>query len=371
MKAILGFGRLVLAGTILSILACYAYNITDGLLLLLGRPYDVTINVHLQAALICGFALIAVVGLAIDRRQHRSFLPLLVGAAALAILLGVMYISYMKAIETAAFIALVSAAFLNQHYALKTLFGELRRRNEEITRKNAELEAANRHKSEFLANMSHELRTPLNSIIGFSEVLKDKMFGDLNPKQAEYVQDIHTAGRHLHSLIDDILDLSKIEAGRMELQLSQFDLHSLISDAVTVVHERAKSKDIVLDVAVPESLGEIKADERKLKQILLNLLSNALKFTPKGGKITITAVAHNPRVEISVADTGIGIAPADQEIIFEEFRQAPHGDSREREGTGLGLALARKFVEMHGGRIWVESEVGKGSTFTFNLPVHE
>jgi signal transduction histidine kinase len=279
-----------------------------------------------------------------------------------------MYVHFVKAVEFTGYLALVSAAFLNQHYALKTLFAEVRHRNEEIARTNVALEAANRHKSEFLANMSHELRTPLNSIIGFSEVLKDKMFGELNPKQSEYVQDIHAAGRHLHSLINDILDLSKIEAGRMELQLSRFDLRSLIRDAVTVVHERAKNSDIVLDVAVDQSLGDIKADERKVKQILLNLLSNALKFTAKGGRITVAAVAHNPGIQISVADTGIGITPADQEIIFEEFRQVQSGA---REGTGLGLALTRKFVEMHGGRIRVESEVGEGSTFTFNLPVDE
>jgi signal transduction histidine kinase len=361
MKAILGFGRLALAGAALAIFFCFFDNLFPG----------ARINIHLQAALICAFALVAVIGLAADRKQHRSPVPVALGMAGLGILLWVMYVHFVKAVEFAGYLALVSAVFLNQHYALKTLFGEVRRRNEEIARTNAALEAANRHKSEFLANMSHELRTPLNSIIGFSEVLKDKMFGELNPKQAEYVQDIHSAGRHLHSLIDDILDLSKIEAGRMELQLSRFDLRSLIRDAVTVMHERAKNKDIVLDVAVPENLGEIKADERKLKQILLNLLSNAVKFTPKGGRITVTAVAHNPGIQISVADTGIGIAPADQEIIFEEFRQAGHDDSHEREGTGLGLALARKFVEMHGGRIWVESEVGKGSTFTFTLPLHE
>jgi signal transduction histidine kinase len=346
MKAILGFGRLTLAGVALSIFFCYFDD-------LFSRG---AINVHLQAALICIFALVAVTGLAVDRKQHRSLVPLAFGMAGLAMLLWVMYVHFAKAVEFAGYLALLSAGFLNQHYALKMLFAELRRHNEEIARTNAALEAANRHKSEFLANMSHELRTPLNSIIGFSEVLKDKMFGELNPKQAEYVQ-------------DNILDLSKIEAGRMDLHLSHFDLRSLIDNAVVVVHERAK--DIDLQVAVDESLGEIEADERKLKQILLNLLSNALKFTPKGGRITIAAVARNPGMEISVSDTGIGIASTDQEIIFEEFRQVRQDDSPEHEGTGLGLALARKFVEMHGGRILLESEVGRGSTFTFNLPVHE
>ena len=252
---------------------------------------------------------------------------------------------------------------------LGVLAAHLNRMNEELGRLYQQLEDANQHKSQFLANMSHELRTPLNAIIGFSEVLKERMFGELNEKQAEYVQDIHSSGRHLHALINDILDLSKIEAGRMDLQLSRFDLRSAIDNAVTLVRERAKNNGIVLDVAVDGSLQEIKADERKLKQILLNLLSNALKSTPEGGKISVKAIPTQGAVEISVADTGVGIAPADQEIIFEEFRQAESADARSREGTGLGLTLTRKFIEMHGGKIWVQSELGKGANFTFNLPV--
>ncbi|MGH8769949.1 MAG: ATP-binding protein, partial [Burkholderiales bacterium] len=237
----------------------------------------------------------------------------------------------------------------------------------EIEDKSRELEAASRHKSQFLANMSHELRTPLNAIIGFSEVLNERMFGELNPKQAEYVQDIHASGRHLHALINDILDLSKIEAGRMEVELAPFDLPTAIHDALTLVHERASRHGIELKVNVDERLGPFVADERKFKQILLNLMSNALKFTPEGGMVTIGAMAKNPGIEISVEDTGIGIAATDQEVIFDEFRQLK-SDAAPREGTGLGLALTRKFVEMHGGKIWVESELGKGSTFTFTLP---
>jgi signal transduction histidine kinase len=233
--------------------------------------------------------------------------------------------------------------------------------------KSRQLEAASRHKSEFLANMSHELRTPLNAIIGFSEVLHEKMFGDLNDKQAEYLQDILESGRHLLSLINDILDLSKIEAGHMELERADFDLPSAIENALILVRERASRRGITLGHTLDERLGVIGGDERKVKQALLNLLSNALKFTPEGGRIDVGARLRDGLAEISVADTGVGIAAADQEAVFEEFRQVGAAEKR-AEGTGLGLALTRKFVELHGGKIWVRSELGRGSTFTFTLP---
>jgi signal transduction histidine kinase len=239
----------------------------------------------------------------------------------------------------------------------------------EIEEKSQQIEAANRHKSEFLANMSHELRTPLNAIIGFSEVLQERLFGELNDKQAEYTDDILTSGRHLLSLINEILDLSKVEAGRMELELATFDLPIAIDNARTFVRERATTHGITLDVKVDERLGDVVGDERKIKQILLNLLSNAVKFTPAGGRIGINARQTDGVVEISVTDTGIGIAPEDQAKVFEEFRQVGSDKAKKIEGTGLGLTLAKKFVELHGGRIWVESEVGKGSTFVFTLPI--
>jgi signal transduction histidine kinase len=248
------------------------------------------------------------------------------------------------------------------------LFTELRSRNHDLTQAHAQLEAASRHKSEFLANMSHELRTPLNAIIGFSEVLSDRMFGELNEKQEEYLQDIHVSGQHLLSLINDILDLSKIEAGRMELELTDFDLASPIQNALVLVRERAGRQGIALGGTIDVNLGTIRADERKVKQVLLNLLSNALKFTPEGGRIDVRAAVNDGMAEISVTDTGVGIAPEDQTVIFEEFRQVGTADKKV-EGTGLGLALSRKFIELHGGRIWVESRVGQGSTFTFTLPV--
>ena len=237
-----------------------------------------------------------------------------------------------------------------------------------IAEKSRALEVVSQHKSEFVSNMSHELRTPLNAIIGFSEVLADRMFGELTPKQEEYLKDIVESGRHLLSLINDILDLSKIEAGRMELELADYDLPQAIGNALTLVRERAGRRAIALSHSVDEHLGEIRGDERKIKQVLLNLLSNALKFTPEGGRVDIRAGVVDGMVEISVSDTGVGIAQEDQEKVFEEFRQAGTADKK-AEGTGLGLTLCRKFVELHGGRIWVKSQVGQGSTFTFTLPL--
>ena len=238
----------------------------------------------------------------------------------------------------------------------------------ETVDKSRQLEVASQHKSEFLANMSHELRTPLNAIIGFSEVLAQGMFGEINEKQTEYLHDILESGRHLLSLINDILDLSKIEAGRMELELADFDLPGAIENALTLVRERALRRGIALHYAIDERVAEIRADERKVKQVLLNLLSNAIKFTPEGGRIEVRAASTDGIVEVSVADTGIGIAPEDQETVFEEFRQVGTADKK-AEGTGLGLALSRKFIALHGGQIRVASRVGIGSTFTFTLPV--
>jgi GAF domain-containing protein/anti-sigma regulatory factor (Ser/Thr protein kinase) len=239
----------------------------------------------------------------------------------------------------------------------------------EIQEKSAQLEVANKHKSEFLANMSHELRTPLNAIIGFSEALMERMFGEVNDKQADYLKDIHESGRHLLSLINDILDLSKIEAGRMDLELSSFDLPTALSNAMTLIRERAQRHSIDLGLDVDPNLGEFQADERKFKQIMLNLLSNAVKFTPDGGRVDVCAKKDTDRIEIAVKDTGIGIAPEDQAAVFEEFKQVGRDQMRKAEGTGLGLALTRRFVELHGGEIRLESTPGRGSSFTVVLPV--
>ncbi|HET7097150.1 MAG TPA: GAF domain-containing protein [Casimicrobiaceae bacterium] len=238
----------------------------------------------------------------------------------------------------------------------------------EIQDKSRQLEAANKHKSEFLAAMSHELRTPLNAIIGFSEVLLERLFGELNVKQDDYLKDIHASGKHLLQLINDILDLSKVEAGRMELDLATFDVPAAIANAMTLIRERAQRHDIAITLDADPQLGEIVGDERKFKQILLNLLSNAVKFTPDGGRIDVAARRSGGELTVSVHDTGIGIAAEDQQAVFEEFRQVGRSYTNKQEGTGLGLALTRKFVELHGGRIWLESEPGKGSTFSFTIP---
>ena len=238
----------------------------------------------------------------------------------------------------------------------------------EIQQKSRELEVANQHKSAFLASMSHELRTPLNAIIGFSEVLIARLFGELNEKQDDYLKDIHSSGKHLLNLINDVLDLSKVEAGRMDLEPSQFDLPAALADAMTLIRERATKHGIQLALDVAPELSSITADERKFKQILLNLLSNAVKFTPDGGRVEVKATRVDGGIQVAVTDTGIGIAPEDQEAVFEEFRQVGTDYTSKQEGTGLGLALTRRFVELHGGRIWLASAPGKGSTFYFTIP---
>ena len=241
----------------------------------------------------------------------------------------------------------------------------------EIQDKSQQLEVANQHKSEFLANMSHELRTPLNAIIGFSEVLTEEMFGPVNDKQMEYLKDIHSSGQHLLSLINDVLDLSKIEAGRMELELSCFDLGLLLDNSLTLVRERAARQGLSVALEVADGLEEWVADARKVKQVVVNLLSNAVKFTPAGGSVKVRAARVGSAAQVSVIDTGVGIAPDDQALVFEEFRQARGDYLRKAEGTGLGLALARRFVELHGGRMSLQSAPGAGSTFSFTLPAHE
>jgi signal transduction histidine kinase/CheY-like chemotaxis protein len=272
---------------------------------------------------------------------------------------------------------------------------ELQAQQEEISEANKKLDTVSRTKSDFLANMSHELRTPLNSVIGFSEVLQDELFGALNEQQQEYVTNILTSGRHLLSLINDILDLSKVESGKMELERSRFFLKKILDSSLTMLKEKALKHSIGLGLEIPPDADiEIHADERKLKQILFNLLSNAVKFTPDGGAVRVCArkvrgsnfqvqgskdqkVGHRTSnvepdadfIEISVEDTGIGIKAEDIPKLFLEFTQLESPYSKEYGGTGLGLALTRRLVELHGGKIWVESEFGKGSRFTFILPI--
>ena len=258
--------------------------------------------------------------------------------------------------------AQVAARSLRQRKLLAVALGQ-------VEAKSREVEAATRHKSEFLANMSHELRTPLNAIIGFSDVLVERMFGEINPKQSEYLGDIRASGQHLLSLINDILDLSKVEAGRMELQLARFSLADALQSVVMMLRERAAERGIALRTEIDPEIGQVEADERKVKQIVLNLLTNAVKFTPAGGRIDLRATRAGGGVAVAITDTGVGIAPVDQAQVFEEFAQARTGATGEQEGTGLGLTLSRKFVELHGGTILVSSALGTGSTFTFTLPL--
>ncbi len=250
---------------------------------------------------------------------------------------------------------------------LGSLASNINAMNDELGRLYKELEAASRHKSEFLANMSHELRTPLNAIIGFSQVLREQMFGELNEKQAEYLDDILSSGQHLLNLINDILDLSKVEAGRMELQPSVFPLADLLEGSMVMVRERATRQGVDLITDIDPAVGVVEADERKIKQVVFNLLSNAVKFTPQGGRITLAARCTADAVEIAVTDTGIGIGADDQTRIFDEFYQV--GRAKTQEGTGLGLALTKRLVELHHGELHVESAPGAGSTFTVVLPL--
>ena len=284
-----------------------------------------------------------------------------------------------------------------------------RKRHQEGEVARLSAESANRTKSDFLANMSHELRTPVNSIIGFSEILQDELFGKLNEKQQEYVKNISGSGKHLLNLINDILDLSKVEAGKMELEPGRFLLRDELTASLSMLKEKAMKHGIKLDCELsPEADIELEADERKLKQILYNLLSNAVKFTPEGGSVRVSArltrdergwtrdegrgrrdegretrdekasvvltseASDRPSsIEISVTDTGIGIAPEDIPKLFSEFTQLESTYTKQHEGTGLGLALTKRLVELHGGRIWVESEFGKGSRFIFAIPIRQ
>jgi signal transduction histidine kinase len=237
-----------------------------------------------------------------------------------------------------------------------------------LDERSRELEAASRHKSEFLANMSHELRTPLNAITGFSQVLRKGLFGEINAKQSEYLDDILASAHHLLSLIDDVLDLAKVEAGQIELRVAPFSLPETLERGVVIVRERALKGDVRISLSTGPGVGTVVGDERRVTQVLFNLLSNAVKFTPPGGSVDVGATRLDGAVHVSVHDTGPGIAPEDQDRIFEEFQQAEAG-KEQREGTGLGLALSKRLIELHDGRIWVDSEPGKGSTFTFTLPV--
>jgi signal transduction histidine kinase len=234
-------------------------------------------------------------------------------------------------------------------------------------------DVANRAKSEFLASMSHEIRTPLNAIIGFSEILGDGNLGSLTEEQQDLMQDILWSGRHLLDLINDILDISKVEAGKLDLSLAKFSLRNLLQNSFRLLQEKAKDHNVTLELVIAQEIDEIIADERKVKQIIYNLLSNAVKFTPDGGNVLLNSeLLSTGEIMVSVKDTGIGIAPEDQDKLFEYYHRLENSQAGKIEGTGLGLFLTKRLVDLHGGRIWCESEgVGKGSTFAFTLPIIE
>jgi len=238
----------------------------------------------------------------------------------------------------------------------------------EVEEKSREVEIADKHKSEFLANMSHELRTPLNAILGYTELILDKIYGDVPEKIQEVLERVEKNGRHLLGLINDVLDLSKIEAGQLTLSLSEYSMGELVQTVSTSVEALASEKNLELSVNVPTNLIIGKGDEQRIAQVLLNLLGNAIKFT-EVGEVRVEVVVSNQTFLVSVSDTGLGLSETDQKRIFKEFQQVDGSSTKIKGGTGLGLSIAKKIVEMHGGRIWVESTVGKGSIFWFTLPV--
>jgi two-component system, sensor histidine kinase and response regulator len=245
---------------------------------------------------------------------------------------------------------------------------ERERTQHELERAKTVAEAANVAKSEFLANMSHELRTPLNAIIGFSDVLSEKIYGPLNESQQGCVTDVLESGQHLLSLVNDILDLAKIESGTMDMDWGNVDLTALVLRLGEMSRERATRQGVQLRVDACPRLKSVRADERRIKQLLYNFISNAIKFTPEGGQITIRAQSDQENVILSVADTGVGIAPDEHQKIFESFYQVDSTLTKSKQGTGLGLALVRRIADLHHGRVWVESQVGKGSTFFIEWP---
>ena len=239
---------------------------------------------------------------------------------------------------------------------------------DEIEDKSRQLEIASQHKSQFLANMSHELRTPLNAILGYTELILDNIYGETPDKMREVLDRLHANGKHLLGLINDVLDLSKIEAGELTLDLADYSLKEVVQTVFTAVESLATGKKLALTIDVAPNLPRGHGDERRLVQVLLNLVGNAIKFTDKG-EVAIKATMSDGSFTVAVRDTGPGIAPSDQDKIFGEFQQADNAATKRKGGTGLGLSIAKRIIGMHGGRIWVESDVGKGSTFAFTIPV--
>ena len=363
------FGRLANIGTIGSLATCYA-KIVSIALIGIGFTALPDINPHVQAAIMTIFALAAAVGLFWDRARHQRVGALIVGVAGVALIVGTLYGYYMPELEFTGYLLLVVAVFLNQNFQLKNLHQIVVSMNTELAERAEEAEQATEAKSRFLASMSHELRTPLNSIIGISEMLHEEAADEGSRELVEAHERIVRAAKHLLSLVDDILDLSRIEAGRVELEMQRIDIAELMRDVEVTVRPLAEKRGDELEMVCDAGIGTMQADPLRLRQVIINLAGNACKFT-ENGRVTIEALREAPAersgVRFVVRDSGIGIPPEDLQRIFEEFSQV-QGTRGAFGGTGLGLTISRRLCNLMGGDITAESTPGRGSTFTVRLP---
>ena len=363
------FGRLAFVGMIGSLATCYL-KIFFLVFIWLGMTAPPEINPHVQAAIMTLLAVVALAGLFLDRRRHDSNLPLVVGIAGVLIIVGTLYIYYKPSIEFTGYLVLIVAVFLNQNMQLRSLNQTVAAMNSELEERAREAERASIAKSQFLANMSHELRTPLNAIIGLSEMLHEDAVADGDAEQIKAHERIVRAGKHLLDLINDILDLSKIEAGRIELDIQSIDASRLVNDVEMTVRPLAEQNGNALEITCGADVGSVQGDPLRVRQALLNLASNACKFT-EGGRVSIATVrdqsADGDWVRFTVEDTGIGIAPEELSRVFEEFSQVRHKEGS-FGGTGLGLTISQRLCRLMGGEISAESTPGAGSTFTIRLP---
>ena len=362
------FGRLAVIGTIGSVATCYS-RILFLELVWLGESAPPEINPHVQAAVMTAFALLALVGLFLDRRRHESSIPLVVGLTGVLIIVGTLYVRYRADVEFTGYLVLIVAVFLNQNVQLKRLNRAVEALNIELTERAREAQQATGAKSRFLANMSHELRTPLNAIIGISEMLHEDAVEEGSADVDSHAR-IVAAGRHLLALVDDILDLSKVEAGRLELESEAVGVAALMNEIEMTVRPLAERNRNVLEITLDGTVDAVRGDPLRIRQVVLNLASNACKFT-ESGRVSISVDgfrdAAGEWVRFVVSDTGIGIDADRIGSIFDEFSQAQSPGSK-YGGTGLGLAISQRLCNVMGGEIVAESTSGSGSTFTVRLP---
>lgn len=360
------FGRLAFVGTVGSLATCYL-KIVFLVFVWLGATSPPDINPHLQAAIMTLLALVALLGLYLDRRRHGGNLPMAVGVAGVLIIVGTLYGYYRPEIEFTGYLVLIVAVFLNQNTQLKRLNATVAAMNSELEARARDAERASVAKSQFLANMSHELRTPLNAVIGLSEMLHEDAIADGDEERIEANERIVGAGRHLLALINDILDLSKIEAGRLELNIESVDVSRLMREVEMTARPLAEQNGNRLEVRCAEDVGSLLGDALRVRQAVLNLASNACKFT-RDGRVRIDASREGGEwVRLRVEDTGIGIDPERLDDVFEEFSQVQHAGG-DFAGTGLGLTISRRLCRLMGGDIIAQSTPGQGSTFTIRLP---